>query len=367
MEIKSGFVALVGRPNVGKSTLMNALVGQKIAITSKRPQTTRTRILGVYDDERGQIAFLDTPGMHRARNKLGNYMERAAEKSLGDADVVLWLVEPLSFAPENQGADRFDSANDDQPEGRSKPVNYDQPVGRSKPANDDQPEGQSKPALWETSSSPGDSPKESLPDWLRSTSEDMIVEALRQTEQKKILVVNKQDTVSGDALKRTLDLYGGLLDFDAMVSLSAWKKMNLSALLDEIFRLLPIGPRYYDEDTVTDMPMRGIAAELIREQALYKLEDEVPHGIAVLVEEMRERPSGLWDVSASIVCEREAHKGIIIGKGGRMIKNIGTAARMRIEELVEGKVNLKLFVKVRKNWRDNSTYLREYGYDPREI
>ncbi len=291
---KSGFVALVGRPNVGKSTLMNGIVGQKIAITSRKPQTTRNQIMAVYDDERGQIVFHDTPGIHKAKNKLSEYMDHVAEKSLGDVDLVLWLVEPTDFIGEG---------------------------------------------------------------------EKHIAEVLSHSRKKKVLVINKIDTLKDkEKLPEIIDNYKRLVQFEDVIAVSAYKEQGIEEIKDMIFHFLPEGPRYYDEDTVTDMSMRDIAAELIREQALYKLDNEVPHGIAVLIEEMKQRPNGLWDIKASIICEREAHKGIIIGKGGSMLKRIGTGARMEIEKLVEDRVNLSLFVKVRKDWRENTSYLKEYGY-----
>ncbi len=291
---KSGFVALVGRPNVGKSTLMNGIVGQKIAITSRKPQTTRNQIMAVYDDARGQIVFHDTPGIHKAKNKLSEYMDHVAEKALGDVDLVLWLVEPSSFIGEG---------------------------------------------------------------------ERHIAEVLSHSRKKKVLVINKIDTLKDkEKLDEIIGSYRQLLELSDVTAVSAYRKQGIEELKDLIYRFLPEGPRYYDEDTVTDMPMRDIAAELIREQALYKLDNEVPHGIAVLIEEMKQRPNGLWDIKASIICEREAHKGIIIGKGGAMLKRIGTGARLEIEKLVENRVNLSLFVKVRRDWRENSSYLKEYGY-----
>lgn len=292
--IKSGFVALVGRPNVGKSTLMNGIVGQKIAITSRKPQTTRNQIMAVYDDERGQIVFHDTPGIHKAKNKLSEYMDHVAEKSLGDVDLVLWLVEPTGFIGEG---------------------------------------------------------------------ERHIAEVLSHSRKKKLLVINKIDILKDkEKLAGIIENYKRLVDFEDIIAVSAYRAQGIEEIKDLIFQYLPEGPRFYEEDTVTDMSMRDIAAELIREQALYKLDNEVPHGIAVLIEEMKQRPNGLWDIKASIICEREAHKGIIIGKGGAMLKRIGTGARMEIEKLVEDRVNLSLFVKVRKDWRENSTYLKEYGY-----
>ena len=294
-KIKTGFVALVGRPNVGKSTLMNHVIGQKIAIVSNKPQTTRGRIQTVYDDDRGQIIFLDTPGIHKAKNKLGEYMDNVAENTLKDVDVIVWLVEPTTY------------------------------IG---------------------------------------AGEQHIAEVIKNSGKPKILVVNKIDTMKDkpEELEAAIEKYKTLMDFAEIVPLSASRAENIDGFKNAVFRYLPEGPRYYDRDTVTDQSMREIAAELIREQALRKLNDEVPHGIAVLIDQMHQRQDGLWDIKATIVCEREAHKGIIIGKGGSMLKRIGTGARIQIEKMVDDKVNLQLFVKVRKDWRDSDTFLKNYGY-----
>ena len=291
---KSGFVALVGRPNVGKSTLMNHLIGQKIAITSDKPQTTRNRIQTVYTDERGQIIFLDTPGIHKAKNKLGQYMVSVAEGTLSEVDVVLWLVEPGTF------------------------------IG---------------------------------------AGEQHIAELLKKVKTPVILVINKVDTVKNreDFLK-FIDAYRNVCQFAEIVPASALKGENMDTMLKLLFQYLPFGPQYYDEETVTDQPMRQIAAELVREKALRLLEDEIPHGIAVTVEKMTERDSGMFDIEATIVCERESHKGIIIGKGGAMLKKIGSAARREIENLMGARVNLQLWVKVRREWRDSELYMKNYGY-----
>ena len=296
---KSGFVTLIGRPNVGKSTLMNHLIGQKIAITSDKPQTTRNRIQTVYTDDRGQIVFLDTPGIHKAKNKLGEYMVNVAEHTLKEVDVVLWLVEPTTF------------------------------IG---------------------------------------AGERHIAEQLSKVNTPVILVINKIDTIKvQEEILTFIAAYKDVCDFAEIVPLSALKDKNTDVLLEQIFKYLPYGPQFYDEDTVTDQPMRQIAAELIREKALRLLDDEIPHGIAVVIEQMKERPNGIIDVDATIVCERDSHKGIIIGKGGSMLKRIGTAARMEIENLMDTKVNLKLWVKVRREWRDSDMYMKNYGYNPKEI
>ena len=296
---KSGFVTLIGRPNVGKSTLMNHLIGQKIAITSDKPQTTRNRIQTVYTDDRGQIIFVDTPGIHKAKNKLGEYMVNVAEHTLKDVDVILWLVEPSTF------------------------------IG---------------------------------------AGERHIAEQLNKVKTPIILVINKIDTVKNqDEILTFMAAYKDVCDFAEIVPLSALKEKNTDLLTELIFRYLPYGPQFYDEDTVTDQPMRQIAAELIREKALRLLNDEIPHGIAVTIERMKERPDGIMDIDASIVCERDSHKGIIIGKGGSMLKRIGTEARKDIEHMMDIQVNLKLWVKVRKEWRDSELYMKNYGYGGRNV
>ena len=296
---KSGFVTLIGRPNVGKSTLMNHLIGQKIAITSDKPQTTRNRIQTVYTDERGQIIFLDTPGIHKAKNKLGEYMVSVAEHTLKEVDVVLWLVEPTTF------------------------------IG---------------------------------------AGERHIAEQLQNVKTPVILVINKIDTIKNqDEILEFIAAYKDVCSFAEIVPVSALKDKNTDLMLDLIYKYLPCGPQYYDEDTVTDQPMRQIASELIREKALRLLSDEIPHGIAVTIEKMTERKNGMMDIEATIVCERDSHKGIIIGKGGAMLKRIGSAARREIEDLMDPQVNLQIWVKVRKEWRDSELYMKNYGYNEKEI
>ena len=293
-NFKSGFVTLIGRPNVGKSTLMNHLIGQKIAITSDKPQTTRNRIQTVYTEERGQVIFLDTPGIHKAKNKLGEYMVKVAKDTLNEVDVVLWLVEPTTYI----GAD-----------------------------------------------------------------EQHIIEQLGKVKTPVILVINKIDTVKKEEIMAAIETYQSKYLFAEIVPVSAKKKENTDRLMELVYRYLPYGPMYYDEDTVTDQPERQIAAELIREKALRLLGEEVPHGIAVTIEKMRERADGsMVDIEATIVCERDSHKGIIIGKQGAMLKKIGTKAREEIERLFEYKVNLKLWVKVKKDWRDSDILMKNYGY-----
>ena len=295
-QYRSGFATLIGRPNVGKSTLMNALIGQKIAITSNKPQTTRNRIRTVYTSEEGQIVFLDTPGIHKAKNKLGNYMVNVAERTMADVDVILWLVEPTDY------------------------------IG---------------------------------------AGEQHIIEQLKKTKTPIILVINKIDTVQKELILTYIDAYRKQLDFAEIVPVSALKKDGMEELIGCIMKYLRYGEPFYDEDTVTDQPMRQIVSELIREKALRCLEDEIPHGIAVTIEMMKFRKR-IVDIEATIVCERESHKGIIIGKQGGMLKKIGSLARPDIEELVECQVNLKLWVKVKKDWRDSDYLLKNFGYNPKE-
>ena len=291
-KFRSGFVAIIGRPNVGKSTLMNCIIGQKIAIMSSKAQTTRKRIETVYTNDEGQIVFLDTPGMNRSRNKLGDFMVNEVSSAFSDADVVMWIIEP---------GDRI------------------------------------------------------------SAGEQEIAEKLAGVKKPVILVINKVDVNTDEEVFKTIDIYKDILDFTDIVPVSALREKNRE--INVIIKNLPEGPMYYDEDTVTEETERDICAELIREQALQKLDKEIPHGIAVEIDTMKVRPDGrITDIEATIICERDSHKGIIIGKGGAMLKRIGTGARIEMEKLLMTKVNLKLFVKVRRDWRDNQNMLRNFGY-----
>ena len=292
-KIRSGYASIIGRPNVGKSTMMNYIIGQKIAITSNKPQTTRNRIQTVYTDERGQIIFLDTPGVNKAKNKLGGYMLETAITSLKDADVILWIVEPSEYIGNN---------------------------------------------------------------------EQMIIEKLQEVTYPVVLVINKADTVPPEKMVETICLYKDAYAFHEIVPISAKTGYNMDELLKVIFQTLPEGPMYFDEDTLTDQPMKQIVAEIIREKSLHCLDNEVPHGIAVVVDRYHERER-ITDIEATLICEKDSHKGIIIGKGGSMLKKIGTASRYEIEKLIGGKVNLKLWVKVRKDWRDSDTQLKNFGYE----
>ena len=295
-NFKSGFVTLIGRPNVGKSTLMNYLIGQKIAITSKKPQTTRNRIQTVLTTEEGQIIFVDTPGIHKAKNKLGEYMVNVAEKTLSEVDVVLWLVEPTTF------------------------------IG---------------------------------------AGEQHIAGQLRKGKTPVILVINKIDSVKREDMVLSIGAYKDICDFAEIVPVSARNGDNTEELLKVIMKYLPYGPQFYDEDTVTDQPERQIVAELIREKALHSLNEEIPHGIAVAIDRMKLK-NKVMHIDATIICERDSHKGIIIGKQGNMLKKIGSTARYEIEKMLDLKVNLKLWVKVKKDWRDSDYLMKNFGYREEE-
>jgi len=302
-NFRSGFATLIGRPNVGKSTLMNHLIGQKIAITSNKPQTTRNRIQTVYTDENGQIVFLDTPGMHRAKNKLGEYMVSAAESTLREVDVILWLVEPDAY------------------------------IGQG---------------------------------------DKSIAARLAGVKAPVILIINKIDTLPKETRKAKLaeieGAYREIFSFADVICVSALRSNGVERVISAIMRCLPFGPAFYDEDTVTDQPRRQIAAEMIREKALRCLDQEIPHGIAVAIDTMKERDGGgIWDSDATIICEKDSHKGMIIGKGGSMLKRIGSQARRDIEQMMEAQVNLKLWVKVKKDWRDSDFMIKNFGYDRKEI
>lgn len=294
---KSGFVSIIGRPNVGKSTLMNQIIGQKVAITSNKPQTTRNRIQTVYTDDVMQIVFVDTPGIHKSKNKLGDYMVNAAKSTLNEADVILWLVEPTDY------------------------------IG---------------------------------------AGEKSIIENLKQVKTPIILVINKIDTVKKEELLHVIDTYRKELQFAEVVPVSALKGNNTDTLLECIGKYLPYGPWFYDPDTLTDQPERQIVAELIREKALRCLEDEIPHGIAVAIDTMKFSKK-MADIEATIVCERDSHKGIIIGKGGQMLKKIGSLARADIERMLDMKVNLKIWVKVKKDWRDSDFMLKNFGFQSKDF
>ncbi len=295
-DYKSGFVTLIGRPNVGKSTLMNHLIGQKIAITSNKPQTTRNRIQTVLTTEEGQIVFVDTPGIHKAKNKLGEYMVNVAERTLNEVDVVLWLVEPTTF------------------------------IG---------------------------------------AGEQHIAGQLKRVKTPVILVINKIDSVKREDILPAINSYKDIYDFAEIVPVSARNGDNTEELIRTVMKYLPYGPQFYDEDMVTDQPERQIVAELIREKALHRLQDEIPHGIAVAIDQIKAKGK-VMHIEATIICERDSHKGIIIGKQGNMLKKIGSTARFEIEKMLEMQVNLKLWVKVKKDWRDSEFLMKNFGYREEE-
>jgi len=290
---KSGFITVVGRPNVGKSTLINHLMGAKLSIVSNKPQTTRKNMNAIYTDDDAQIIFVDTPGIHKAKNKLGEYMVHVAKESLSQVDLVIFITTASGEIH------------------------------------------------------PGDA---------------IILEELKGLKTPKFLLVNKIDEFTQDRVAKTLELYGKAAEFDEIIPISALKGKNTEDILALVKKYLPEGPMYYPEDMVADVHLRFMAAETIREKALKLLQQEIPHGIAVEITTMQEKENGNWYIEADIICEKDSHKGIIIGKGGQTLKKIGTWAREDMEVYLEGKVDLKTFVKVRKEWRDNQTLLKELGY-----
>lgn len=290
---KSGFVAIVGRPNVGKSTLMNQIVGQKVAIMSDKPQTTRNRIQGILTKEEGQIIFIDTPGIHKPKSKLGDYMVRIADNALKEVDLILFVID----AAEKMG-----------------------------------------------------------------TGEQYIMERLKSVKTPVYLVINKIDKVHPNDLLPLIDHYRSEMEFAEIIPVSALNGNNLNPLIQSIFKALPEGPFYYPSDTYTDHPERFIAAELIREKALHLLREEVPHSLAVVIEEYKERESGNLYIHAVIYCERNSQKGILIGKNGTMLKEIGRRAREDMENLFGTRVFLELWVKVKEDWRNEERLLKNFGY-----
>ncbi|CAM3392377.1 GTPase Era [Lactobacillus paragasseri] len=296
-DYKSGFVALIGRPNVGKSTLLNFLVGQKVAIMSPQPQTTRSKISGIYTDDQEQIVFIDTPGIHKPKNKLDDFMDKSSYSALDEVDVVLFMVEP-------------------------------EPAGKG---------------------------------------DQYIAELLKKIKKPVLLVINKIDKVHPDKLLSIIDSYKNLGDFAEIVPISASQGNNVSELIKTIAKYLPEGPQFYDADQLTDRPEYFIVAELIREQVLKLTHEEVPHATAVVVDRMRDHEGGKLQIEATIYVERPGQKGIIIGKKGQMLKQIGIAARQEIEALLGEKVNLRLWVKVQKNWRSDPAFLKSIGYNAKEL
>lgn len=294
MEVKkSGFIAIVGRPNVGKSTLLNAMVGEKVAIVSSKPQTTRNKITGVLTDGDVQLVFLDTPGLHRSHTKLDDHMRKAVVDSISDVDAAVLVVESL------------------------KDVNE---------------------------------------------SELELIDKLASKKIPVVLAINKIDTVRKETLMEVITAWSARHNFSAVVPISAATGDGIDILKEELKKLMPPGPQYFPEDMMTDQPERLVIAEIIREKLLMLLSDEVPHGIAVTIEQMKERPE-IVDIEAVIYCERESHKGIIIGKGGRMLKTVGMKSRADIERMLGCHVNLQLWVKVNEDWRNRENVIKTLGFD----
>lgn len=293
-QFKSGFVSIIGRPNVGKSTMMNSLVGQKVAIVSNKAQTTRNKIRGILSQESCQIIFIDTPGIHTPKNKLGNVMVKAARSSIGDSDIALHIVEPT---PNIHPADAE------------------------------------------------------------------IIEGLRRKASTAILVINKIDKVRKEELLGIIAAYSSEMDYAEHIPISAINGLGLSTLIEQILARLPEGPKFFHDDIITDQPERQVCAEIIREKLLHLLEDEIPHGIAVEITAFRPREDkDIIDIEANVVCERDSHKGMVIGKGGAVLKEAGKLARTDIEHLVGQQVFLRLWVKVRKGWRDSDAFIKSYGF-----
>lgn len=293
MSFKSGFVSVIGRPNVGKSTLLNAITGQKIAIMSDKPQTTRNTIRGVITNEQCQLVLIDTPGIHKPKTKLGEYMVNVASETMKEVDLILFLVEATT------------------------------PAGNM---------------------------------------DISIIEQLKKVKTPVFLILNKVDIVSKDKLFSIIEGYSKLMDFKAIIPISALKNDGTDIILSEALKYIPEGPQFFSEDTLTDQPEKVIAAEMIREKVLLNLDEEVPHGVGVEVMSFKEREDGLINIQATIYCEKNSHKGIIIGKQGQMLKKIGSAARYEIERLLDTKIFLELWIKVKPDWRNNDSMLKDLGY-----
>lgn len=290
---KSGFVAIVGRPNVGKSTLLNRIVGQKIAIMSDKAQTTRNKIQGVYTTDKTQIVFIDTPGIHKPKHRLGDYMVEAAYSALHEVEVVLFMV---------------------------------------------------------------------AADQKRGKGDDMIIERLKKLSVPVYLVINKIDKIHPNDLLEQIDDFKAQMDFAQIIPISATQGNNFETLMSELEKIMPAGPQYFPEDQITDHPEYFVVSELIREKILQLTRDEVPHSVAVVIDSMKRKHDEKVQIQATIIIERDSQKGIIIGKGGSMLKKIGTQARKDIEKLLGDKVYLELWVKVQKDWRDKQVYLTDFGY-----
>ena len=297
LEHKSGFVAIVGRPNVGKSTLLNRIVGQKIAIMSDKAQTTRNKIQGVYTTPEAQLIFIDTPGIHKPKHRLGDFMVESAYSALREVDAVLFMISA------------------DQKRGRG---------------------------------------------------DDFIIERLKNVQSPVYLIINKIDKVHPDELLGIIEDYSAQMPFAQVVPISATEGNNVDRLMEVLIAEMPEGPQYFPDDQVTDHPEYFIVSELIREKVLFLTRDEVPHSVAVVVDSMKRNENDKIQIQATIIVERDSQKGIIIGKGGKMLKEIGTKARKDIENLLGDKVFLELWVKVQKDWRDKRVYFQDFGYRKEE-
>ena len=290
---KSGFVTIVGRPNVGKSTLLNEIMGEKLSIVSNKPQTTRNNIQTILTGDNYQLVFVDTPGIHKPKHKLGEYMVNSAKDSIKEVDLVLFLINP------------------------------EEEIGRG---------------------------------------DKFIIEILKTQKAPVFLVVNKIDEFTQDRVAKTLQMYSGEMEFKEIIPISALKGKNVEKLVELMVDAMPEGPKYYPDDMITDVQERFVISEIVREKALRTLREEIPHGIAVDIIQMKQSPSGTWHIEVDMLCEKDSHKGIIIGKNGQCLKKIGETARYEIERFLHSKVNLKIWVKVRKEWRDNQNLLKELGY-----
>ena len=314
-EFKSGFVAVIGKTNVGKSSIINRLVGEKVSAIANKPQTTRTRIKGIVNRPNSQIIFLDTPGLHKSKSKLGNVMVENAIASIPEADIVLYVIDASEYK-------HINNKNEDNINEENK--------------------------------------------FLKSV-DNKIVEKIKEANKKTILIINKIDLIDKEKLANIINNFKDLYDFKAIIPVSIEKNKNVEDILDEIERNLNEGPAYYDTEEYTDQTLRQIAEETIREKALKLLQDEVPHGILVEVNKMKSRKTKdlekIYDVEATIFCLRESHKGIIIGKGGSMLKRIGTYAREDLEKMLDTKVNLKLWVKVKKDWINDMSIVKKFKAD----
>lgn len=301
-NFKSGFVSIIGEPNVGKSTLLNAIIGEKIAITSKKKQTTRKNMKGIYTDDNSQIIFVDTPGIHKVKNKLDDYMDLSIKKSIDGIDLIIYLIDIKNI--------NIDNIEND--------FNF-----------------------------------------------------IKKNELTKLLVINKIDLYEKE--EEAENIVYDIINknnikkiFNEVLFVSSLKNKNIKNLIETIKKYLPYGPNYYDKEELTDEPIKNIIAEYIRQQCLYKLDKEVPHGIAVIIDKIKQNKN-IINIDATIICEKNSHKGIIIGKNGQMLKNIGTASRIYIEKFLDKKINLKLYVSVKENWRNEKTQLINFGYNKKQI